>query len=54
MSEQVDDIPDNDPDATGLNTHGVQPSVEDVVADSETGETGTHVGGGAGQEPAGA
>ena len=45
MSEQVDAIPDNDPDATGLNTHGEQPSIEEVIADSETGPTGTRVGG---------
>ena len=53
MSEQVDDIPDNDPDAAGLNTHAGQPSIEDVIADSETGDTGTRVGGDADQERAG-
>ncbi|GAB7191680.1 hypothetical protein NUM3379_23880 [Kineococcus sp. NUM-3379] len=52
MSEQVDDIPDNDPDATGLNTHADAPSTESVIADSETGDTGTHVGG-TGQEQTG-
>ena len=50
MSEQVDAVPDNDPDATGLNTHAEPPSVESVIAASETGDTGTRVGGGAEQE----